>query len=242
VSNRVTQQLAIQLFLTGAALRHLAIAASAMLVSACGGHAADQRPWADGGQPFPRPTKVAVMVLENRSYGQVIGSPNAPFLNSLARRYALATHYYAIAHPSLPNYIALTGGSVFEITRDCSNCDTPGPNLVGQLDRAGISWTAYFEDIDSNAGPGPLTHHYNPHYNPFVYYESVRSVPRDRARVVGFGRLYGDLAGQTLPRFSWIAPGIHHDGHNSTLRAADRFASALVPRILPELGRAVSST
>jgi hypothetical protein len=176
------------------------------------------------------------MVLENRSYGQVIGSPNAPYLNSLARRYALATRYYAITHPSLPNYIALTGGSVFEITRDCANCDAPGPNLVGQLDQAGISWKAYFEDIDANGHPGPLTHHYNPHYNPFVYYESVRGVTRDRARVVGFRSLYGDLAGRTLPRFSWVAPGIHHDGHNSTLRAADRFAAALVPRLLRELG------
>jgi hypothetical protein len=53
---------------------------------------------------------------------------------------------------------------------------------------------------------------------------------------VGFRSLYRDLAAGKLPRFSWIAPGIHHDGHNSTLRAADRFASQLVPKLLRELG------
>src|SRR4051812_24284021 len=217
------------------ALSFLTTLACLILLSGCGGRGS-QQPNADGGRPFPHPARVAVIVLENRSYAEVIGSPSAPYLNALARHYALATRYYAITHPSLPNYIALTGGSEFEITRDCANCDAPGPNLVGQLDQAGISWKAYFEDIDANGHPGPLTHHYNPHYNPFVYYESVRGVARDRARVVGFRRLYGDLAGRTLPRFSWVAPGIHHDGHNSTLRAADRFAAALVPRLLRELG------
>jgi hypothetical protein len=218
-------------------LLQVALVAFAIVVSACGGgQSADRRPWADGGQPFPRLSRVAVIVLENRSYGQVIGSPNAPYLNGLARRYALATRYYAITHPSLPNYIALTGGSTFEISKDCANCDTPGPNVVGQMDRAGISWKAYFEDIEVNGRPGPLTHHYNPHYNPFVYYESVRSVARDRARVVSFRALYRDLDGRALPRFAWIAPGVHHDGHNSTLLAADRFASDLVPKVLHALG------
>jgi len=42
---------------------------------------------------------VVVMVFENRSYGQVIGSPAAPTFNPLARSGALLTRYYAIAHP-----------------------------------------------------------------------------------------------------------------------------------------------
>jgi phosphatidylinositol-3-phosphatase len=185
---------------------------------------------------FPHPDRVAVMVLENRSYEQVIGSRSAPYLNGLARRYALATRFYAITHPSLPNYIALTGGSVFGIKGDCARCVAPGPNVVGQLDRAGISWKAYFEDIDSNDKPGTATQEYNPYYNPFVFYESVRGTPRDRARVVGFDDLHTDLKGAHLPRFTWIAPGVLHDGHNGTLREADRYASQLVPKVLRALG------
>jgi len=205
-------------------------------VSGCGGRAGAPPP-ADGGRPFPRPARVAVFLLENRSYEQVISRPDAPYINRLARRYALATHYYAIAHPSLPNYIALSGGSVFGIRSDCGGCDVDGrPSIVGQLDAAGHTWKAYFEDLDGNRRPGPLTRQYDPHYNPFVYYETVRGVRRDRSRVVGFDELRSDLNSGQLPDFVWIAPGIRHDGHNSSLRTADRYASRLVPRVLHALG------
>jgi phosphatidylinositol-3-phosphatase len=193
-------------------------------------------PMADSGRSFPRPARVAVMVLENRSYEEVIGSASAPYINGLARRYALGTRYYAIAHPSLPNYIALTGGSVFGIKNDCSICDVNGRNIVGQLDRTGHTWKAYFEALDSNRRPGPTTDDYNPHYNPFVYYETVRGVPHNRDRVVDFDTLRRDLKRGPMADFAWIAPGVHHDGHNSSLRAADRYASRLVPQVLKALG------
>jgi phosphatidylinositol-3-phosphatase len=186
--------------------------------------------------PFDRPSRVAVLVLENRSYDEVIGNAEAPYLNALARRYALATNYYAIGHPSLPNYIALIGGSTFEIHRDCNGCDTDAHSLVGQLDAAGISWKAYFEDLTSNRRPGPKTASYDPHYNPFVYYEGIRSSALGRSRVVDFDELRSNLRRRTLPRFSWIAPGVLHDGHDGSLREADRYASELVPQILRALG------
>jgi phosphatidylinositol-3-phosphatase len=186
--------------------------------------------------PFDRPPRVAVLVLENRSYDEVIGNPEAPYLNGLARRYALATSYYAIGHPSLPNYIALIGGSTFEIRGDCNGCDVEARSLVGQLDAAGLSWKAYFEDLTSNRRPGPGTAAYTPHYNPFVYYEGIRSSALGRSRVVDFDELRSDLRHRTLPRFSWIAPGVRHDGHSSSLRATDRCAAQLVPQILRALG------
>jgi phosphatidylinositol-3-phosphatase len=221
-----------------AAIWVFSLAAGLIALAGCGG-GASQPPSVAAAAPalrFPHPNRVAVVVLENRSYEQVIGSRSAPYLNGLARRFALATHFYAITHPSLPNYIALTGGSVYGIKQDCASCDAPGTNVVGQLDRAGISWKAYFEGLDDNSSPGPTTQDYNPHYNPFVYYESVRGTQRDRARVVGFDALRSDLKGARLPRFSWIAPGVLHDGHNGTLLEADRYASQLVPKLLRALG------
>jgi phosphatidylinositol-3-phosphatase len=205
-----------------------AVAAAAALVAAAAAHAAPL--------PFDRPSRVAVLVLENRSYDEVIGNPEAPYLNGLARRYALATNYYAIGHPSLPNYIALLGGSTYAIHGDCNGCDTEARSLVGQLDAAGLSWKAYFEDLTSNRRPGPRTAFYDPHYNPFVYYEGIRSSALGRSRVVDFDELRSDLRRRALPRFSWIAPGVLHDGHDGSLRAADRYASELVPRILRALG------
>jgi hypothetical protein len=205
-------------------------------LSACA-TSGDPQPVAAGGRTIMHPARVAVLVLENRSYEQVIGSASAPFINRLARRNALATRYYAIAHPSLPNYIALTGGSEFGITNDCAGCDVVGETtIVGQLDASGHTWKAYFEDLASNRGPGTTTSLYNPHYNPFVYYETVRGVDRDRDRVVGFHALRRDLSAGRVADFIWLAPGVRHDGHNSSLRAADRYASRLVPQVLRALG------
>ncbi len=201
----------------------------------CGGGSFQSPAAADPAGKFPHLARVAVYVLENKGYDQVIGSPDAPYLNSLARRYGLATRYYAIAHPSLPNYIALTGGSVGEVTGNCTGCDTPGPNLVGQLDAAGLSWKAYFEELTSSRRPGKSTQSYNPHYNPFVYYEAVRGTPKDRSRVVGFDGLRSELNRGQMPDFTWIAPGVRHDGHNSSLRTADRYASRLVPQVIRAL-------
>jgi hypothetical protein len=204
-------------------------------LSACGARTVAP-PRADGGRAFPHPARVAVLVLENRSYEQVIGNASAPYINGLAHRGALSTSYYAVAHPSLPNYIALTGGSEFGITSDCTRCDVSARNLVGQLDATGRTWKAYFEELDSNREPGPITRQYNPHYNPFVYYETVRGVDRNRDRVVGFDSLRSDLKGGSVADFLWIAPGVRHDGHNSSLRAADLYASRLVPQVLKALG------
>ena len=186
---------------------------------------------------FPHPARVAVMVLENRSYGQVIGSRDAPYLNRLARRHALATNYFAITHPSLPNYIALTTGATAEVSTNCAACATDLPSLVNQLDAASISWKAYFESIprDADIRVTPAAP-YDKHYNPFVYTESVDGRRIDRSRVVDFRRLRRDLRHGHLPRFSWIAPNVHHDGHEHRLRAADAYAARTVPRVLHALG------
>jgi phosphatidylinositol-3-phosphatase len=192
---------------------------------------------ADPHGTFPRPARVALLVLENRSYEQVIGSPRAPYLNRLARTGALETRAYALAHPSLPNYIALTGGSTHAIRHDCSSCQTRAPNLVDQLNQAGISWRGYFQGIPSTGSLAIRRGDYSAHYNPFTYYARTRSRDVTQDRIVSFTQLHQDLAAGALPRFSWIAPDLAHDGHNRSLRTTDRYARVLVPRVLHALGR-----
>ncbi len=53
---------------------------------------------------------MAVLVLENNDFGSAVGSGGSPYVSGLARRSALATRYYGVSHPSLPNYLALTAG------------------------------------------------------------------------------------------------------------------------------------
>jgi phosphatidylinositol-3-phosphatase len=185
---------------------------------------------------IPPFTKVAVLFLENRGYDQIIGSPQAPYLNRVAERGALATDYYALAHPSLPNYLAVTTGSTQGITSDCNSCDNSAMSLPGQLTGSDIPWKAYFESIPSPGFPGKGVGDYSKHYNPFAYSEQVGEGAVARKHVVGFGALRNDLRRGSLPRVSWITPDLLHDGHNGSVRASDRSVSGLVPRIVRALG------
>src|SRR5205823_490313 len=71
---------------------------------------------------LPDFSRIVVVVMENHEYGQIIGNPDAPYINELAQSGGLATAFYGIDHPSLPNYLALTGGSTFGIGSDCGSC------------------------------------------------------------------------------------------------------------------------
>ncbi len=68
----------------------------------------------------PHLDHVIVIMMENHGYGQIINNPNAPFINKYARSANLATNYFAIAHPSLTNYLETVGGSNFGVQTDNS--------------------------------------------------------------------------------------------------------------------------
>jgi hypothetical protein len=110
----------------------------------------------------PRPAvyrHVLWIVMENKAYGDVIGSPVAPYENQLARRCGLATSYYVVAHPSLPNYIAHTSGE----THGINDNDPPaahtlaGAIIASRLYRAGkmALFLVWDEDDDNHANHIP---------------------------------------------------------------------------------------
>lgn len=68
----------------------------------------------------PRLDHVFLIMMENHGFNQVIGNPSAPFMNDYAYRVNLGTNYYAVAHPSLTNYLEVTGGSNFGVLNDNS--------------------------------------------------------------------------------------------------------------------------
>jgi len=67
---------------------------------------------------IPKLDHVFVIMMENHAYGQIINNPNAPFIDEYAKKANLATNYYAIAHPSLNNYLEVVGGSNFGVHAD----------------------------------------------------------------------------------------------------------------------------
>ncbi len=183
-----------------------------------------------------RPAHIAVVLLENAEYSDVIGSSAAPFINGLAHRYGLARQMYAISHPSLPNYLALTAGSTFGISSDCSSCSAPGAGLPGQLDRRGISWKAYMENLPHPCFKGASAGDYAKKHDPFMYYRALVSRRTDCARVVPLDQLAADERADRLPAFIWITPNLCHDMHDCALSTADHFLARLLPPLLARLG------
>jgi hypothetical protein len=212
--------------------------AVALAVAGCGA-GAPGRPLALGAPallPASRTSHVVTIVLENEERESVIGNPAAPYINALARSYGSMTNSYAIAHPSLPNYLALTSGSTHGIESDCTDCSVSASNIVDQLEAAGISWKAYLEGVPSPCFLGAGHGGYAKKHNPFAYYTDVVRSPRRCSRLVGFGQLRSDLRGGRLPTYAWITPNLCDDGHDCALTVSDRFLARTVPALLRELG------
>jgi hypothetical protein len=179
---------------------------------------------------------VVVIMMENEESSEVIGSPAAPYANALARRYGLATQSFSIAHPSLPNYLALTSGSTQGITSDCTTCSSAAPNIVDQLEAAHVSWKVYLENVPTPCFKGAGAGEYAKKHNPFIYYDDVADSARRCDELVGFGRLASDLRHGRLPTYAWISPNLCDDGHDCGVAGGDRFLARAVPPLLHELG------
>jgi hypothetical protein len=126
---------------------------------------------------------VFIIVLENEEASAIYGNPQAPYVNELASHYAIAARYFAVSHPSLPNYLALTAGTPNPLDgTDCSpapDCHVPGQhtNLADEIESSGRTWVAYMESMPapcalSDAGTYAVRH------NPFVYFDDMRYARR----------------------------------------------------------------
>ena len=183
------------------------------------------------------PAHVAVILMENEEYGDIVGSRSTPYINRLARRFALARQMYAISHPSLPNYLALTGGSTFGIDTDCTGCELSASSLVDQLASARVTWKAYMEDLPHPCFTGAGAGGYAKKHDPFAYYKHVTGDPARCRRIVPLTRLAQDEQAGALPRFIWITPNLCHDMHDCDSATGDRFLARLVPPLLRAMGR-----
>jgi phospholipase C len=185
-------------------------------------------------------TRVIVIVMENHSYGELIGpigsaaAARAPYLNgTLKRRCGLATNYHAITHPSLPNYVAMVAGSTGGISSDCTSCTTSASNLFGQLRRNGRGWKVFAESMPSNCSSAG-TSRYVKRHNPPTYFPKLAAdcarwdVPMGSAPG---GRFATALANGWLPAFTMVVPDMCNDMHDCPIATGDVWLSKWIPRI-----------
>ena len=211
----------------------LAAATAALALSACSG---DRSPLITVPPPNLIPASstshVVVLVMENKEYGAVIGSKKAPYLNSLAKRYALPRRLYASRHPSLPNYLALIGGSTFGIDSDCTSCHVGGANLVDQLEQAGLSWKAYTQGMPKPCYRPGEHGRYAKKHNPFLYFDDIRKDSARCSHVVPDRALAPDLLHRRLPAFAWITPDLCNDTHDCSIATGDAWLRRWVGAIV----------
>jgi hypothetical protein len=208
--------------------------AAVAVLTGCGAAAATSSPRSsERVQPVPG-AHVAVLVLENHELPQVLGSKDAPYLNRLAKKYAVATDYRGVAHPSLPNYVALVTGSTHGITSDCAavDCPVPGPSLVDQLEARKLFWRAYMEGLPRAGWTGAASGRYVKRHVPFLYFRRVLAQPARLRNVVPLSALSRDLAAKRLPDFSLVVPDMCHDMHDCSVSTGDAWLARFLPPLL----------
>jgi phospholipase C len=168
---------------------------------------------------------------ENHSFGKVIGSSQAPYINRLASECGLATNYHNISHPSLPNYIAATSGLGYSglkrFTGDCNPvpaCTTPSGSIFAETS----SWKSYQDSMPANCYKRNQGN-YAVRHNPALYYTTLAGCAK---KDVPYGQLAPDLAHGKLPAFSFITPNLIHDMHDGTVAQGDSWLTAHLPVIL----------
>jgi phosphatidylinositol-3-phosphatase len=172
-----------------------------------------------GGTAVPHPNHVVIVIEENHSYSQIIGSSSAPYINSLVSKGAVLTNFHAITHPSEPNYLALFAGSTFGLTDDsCPNTFTSA-NLAQELIQAGGSFGGYSEGLPSVGYTGCLFSNYARKHNPWVNFTNVP------VRVnMPFSSFPTDFS--SLPTISIVIPNLQDDMHDGSIEQADKWLNS----------------
>ncbi len=195
----------------------IVLTALAVLGSSCGGGgnglANGTIPTSGSTGTVPQFAHVVVVVEENASFSDVIGSSAMPYLNGLASKYGLATQYYGNIHPSIGNYMMMTTGTL-AVTDDNFQGTVQNDNLARQFAKDGKTWKAYLEDLPSPGYLGGDTGFYIQHHNPFSYFSDVAGNPAEAANMVPFTQFGADLAANALPNFAFVVPNSRDDAHD----------------------------
>jgi phosphatidylinositol-3-phosphatase len=175
-------------------------------------------------------TKVLVVVEENHSLAEM--AAGMPYTFALARRYGYATDYRAISHPSLPNYIAIAGGSSHGITDDNPPGYHPvaGSSIFGQAWAAGRSARVYAESAVSNCQPQDGGA-YAVRHNPWPYFTGSGERARCASEDVPFTAFPHDVAVGALPTVGFVVPNVCNDAHDCSLTTADDWFRRLMAAV-----------
>lgn len=155
--------------------------------------------------------KVFVIVLENASAESTLRDP---YMKSLLRRGAYLDQFFAIKHPSQPNYIAMTSGDVRGVSSNrLVNLDVK--HIGDLLEARHKTWRQYASGYPGNCFLGETRRRYARKHVPFLSYINVQDDPLRCANVVDAAQLDQDIVNGTLAEYSLYIPDLDEDGHHT---------------------------
>ncbi len=168
------------------------------------------------GLTLPRPDHLVIVIEENKAYSEIIGNPDAPYINALAEQGALFSRSFGVAYPSQPNYLALFSGSTQGITNNSCPHTFSGDNIASELIRAGWSFGSYSESMPAMGYTGCKHGSYERKHNPCVNWQGVNVPASLNMSFAAFPREYGNL-----PTVSIVVPDMENDMHDGSIRKGD---------------------
>ncbi len=173
---------------------------------------APQQPAANG---VPMPDHLVIVMEENHSYSEIVGSPSAPYINSLIPQGALFTQSFAITHPSQPNYADLFSGSNQGVTDDSCPHSWTTANLGRSLLNASRSFAGYSEDLPFAGYTGCASGRYVRRHAPWINFTNVPTATT-HLPFTAFPTNY-----TTLPTLSFVIPNLLDDMHDGSIQQGD---------------------
>jgi phosphatidylinositol-3-phosphatase len=168
----------------------------------------------------PAPAHTVVVVMENHPYADVIGNPQAPYINQLARTGALFTDSRAITHPSEPNYLALFSGSTQGITDDSCPHQFTAANLGSELVAADHSFAGYAEGLPTAEPAVCKAGAYARKHAPWIDFRNVPAADSKPFSSFPAGNY------TQLPTVSFVIPDLCHDMHDCPVAIGDDWLRA----------------
>jgi len=174
---------------------------------------------------------VQLVIFENESYDDVIGSPEAPYITGLSKTWANMTQSFAITHPSEPNYLALFSGSTQGVTSDQCPVSFGVQSLGSELLKAKISFTGYAETMPYDGYTGCMA---VADSLPSGWLYMRKHVPwPDFTKIPGsVSIVYPGPLKKPPSQFTWITPNMCNDMHDCPVATGDKWASKNLPDLI----------
>ncbi|MDQ2807275.1 MAG: S-layer homology domain-containing protein [Chloroflexota bacterium] len=168
---------------------------------------------------IPRPDHVVIVMEENHAYSEIIGSPQAPYINTLATAGAVFTNSHGVEHPSQPNYLDLFSGLNQGVSGDaCPYTFTTG-SLGSELISAGFGFTGYSEDLPAAGSPVCTAGAYARKHSPWINFSNLPTTTNQP--LTTYPTDYSQL-----PTLSFVIPNLNNDMHDGTIAQGDSWLQA----------------